>query len=339
VFALQDIAAGHLIWRSDDLAMHVVRREYRREVCAQCFSYDHGRDLKVRDNSVGFAFCTAECQDKWRQEIGETGVQAWTAVAKLVKGRGKEDDEMVDMDLPRPTQEEIIAAWDSIEVQAALIRVARMAESPQPTGVANESNMTERNDRVQITKQHRKAIQKALQQRISPDEMSFCVSGLIWHHNRPHEWVKVLALADDKTPYTSADDLDAFTRTYLQLLALLPLPLLPLLTPETLMLFSSRDSHNAFGIRSLEDEGSEFFGYGCWPAASYFNHSCGPNLRKTREGRVWLFRADKPIVKGEELNITYLSGEERVLSKEKRMEILKRSWAFDCGCQRCRVVS
>jgi hypothetical protein len=319
--------------------MHVVRREYRREVCAQCFSYDHGRDLKVRDNSVGFAFCTAECQDKWRQEIGETGVQAWTAVAKLVKGRGKEDDEMVDMDLPRPTQEEIIAAWDSVEAQAALIRVARMAESPQPTGVANESNMTERNDRVQITKQHRKAIQKALQQRISPDEMSFCVSGLIWHHNCPHEWVKVLALADDKTPYTSADDLDAFTRTYLQLLALLPLPLLPLLTPETLMLFSSRDSHNAFGIRSLEDEGSEFFGYGCWPAASYFNHSCGPNLRKTREGRVWLFRADKPIVKGEELNITYLSGEERVLSTEKRMEILKRSWAFDCGCQRCRAVS
>jgi hypothetical protein len=165
--------------------------------------------------------------------------------------------------------------------------------------------------------------------------MSFCISGILWRYRQPQDWEKVVALADDNTPYHNSDDLEAFTRTYLHLLAILPLPLLEFTTAETLFLLSSRDSHNSFGIRSLEDDGSEFFGYGCWPAASYFNHSCGPNIVKQRNGRIWEFRADRDIGSGEELCITYLSGEERKLSREKRMLTLKRNWGFDCGCERC----
>jgi SET and MYND domain-containing protein len=191
---------------------------------------------------------------------------------------------------------------------------------------------------MQPTKQHRKAVSNALQQKISPDVMSFIVSGILWRYIASSDWEKVLALAEDQTPYHSTDDLTAFTRSYLHLLAILPLPLLPFCTPETIILLSSRDSHNSFGIRSLEDDGSEFFGYGCWPAASYFNHSCGPNVEKSREGRVWYFRAGGAIGQGEELNITYLSGEERRLSRGKRMEILKRNWGFECGCRRCEGV-
>jgi SET and MYND domain-containing protein len=165
--------------------------------------------------------------------------------------------------------------------------------------------------------------------------MSFCVAGLLLAHTCPSAWADVLALAEDRTPYHSADDLDAFTRTYLQLLAILPLPLLPLTTAANLFILSSRDSHNSFGIRSLEDEGSEFFGYGCWPAASYFNHSCGPNVEKRRVARVWEFRAGRDIACGEELCITYLSGEERKLSRGKRIARLSRTWGFECACERC----
>lgn len=260
-------------------------------------------------------------------------MQAWTAVEKLVKGRTKEDDEMVETDLPRPTTEDIKKAWEGVAAQAALIQTAREVEQVQFQQPADGE--IHRNEAVQITKQHRKAIQKALQQRISPDVMSFCVSGIVWRYNNPQDWGRVLALADDQTPYHSADDLQAFVRSYLHLLAILPLSLLPLVTPDMLFLFSSRDSHNSFGIRSLEDDGSEFFGYGCWPAASYFNHSCQPNIEKNREGRVWIFRAGTDIAKGKELNITYLSGEERKLSRSKRMMTLKRNWGFDCSCIRC----
>ncbi|KAH7347062.1 hypothetical protein BKA66DRAFT_310310 [Pyrenochaeta sp. MPI-SDFR-AT-0127] len=325
VFAAQDIPKDTLIWQSTDLTLSVLLREYRREVCGQCFGYDYGRDLDIRDKTVGFAFCNKDCQDKWREEHGEVGIEAWAAVEKLVKGRSKEDSEMVDVDLPRPKKKEITQAWEAVAAQAALIRVAR--EGSVGGDVA-----------VQITKQHKKALQKALLQQISPDVMSFCVSGIVWRHHNPQEWDKVLALARDSTPYHSTDDLHAFTRTYLHLLAILPLPLLPIVTSEMLFVLSSRDSHNSFGIRSLEDDGSEFFGYGCWPAASYFNHSCGPNIEKRREGRVWQFKAGKDIEDGEELCITYLSGEERKLSRGKRMLTLKGNWGFDCGCDRCEPV-
>ncbi|KAJ4991242.1 putative protein lysine methyltransferase [Stagonosporopsis vannaccii] len=334
VFARQDIPEGTVLWRSDDLTMSVLLREYRREVCGQCFSYDYGRDLPIRDQSVGFAFCSEECCAEWKHWNGRVGVQAWSAVEALVKKRSKEDDEMVEEGLPRPNSQEIRRAWESVETQANLIRALREAEGLESDQVVELGN----DKALKITKQHRKAVSKALQQKISPDVMAFIVSGIVWRHNKPDEWGKVLALADDNTPYHSTDDLEAFIRSYLQLTAVLPLQLLPLVTVETIFILSSRDSHNSFGIRSLEDDGSEFFGYGCWPAASYFNHSCGPNIEKRREGRVWHFRAGSDIEYGEELNITYLSGEERKLSRGKRMQTLRKNWGFDCACKRCEVL-
>lgn len=285
---------------------------------------------------MGFAFCSKACQEEWKSRTGEVGVGAWTAVETLVRKRSKEDDEMVEEGLPRPNSKAITKAWEDVEAQASLIRTMREAE-PTATSPQNP-DATKGTEPVQITKQHRKALSKALQQRISPDVMAFMVSGIIWHHNNPQDWPKVLALADDRTPYHSADDLAAFVRSYLHLLAILPLPLLSSLTPETVFLLSSRDSHNSFGIRSLEDDGSEFFGYGCWPAASYFNHSCGPNIEKKRAGRVWEFRAGSDIENGEELNITYLSGEERKMSRGKRREVLKKNWGFECACARCEAI-
>jgi hypothetical protein len=329
VFATQDVPEDTVVCKSGDLTLSVLLREYRREVCGRCFRYEHGRDLDIRDKTVGFAFCSKACQDKWREENSEIGVQAWTAVEALIRKRCKEDSDMADTDLPRPKSKDIKQAWESVAAQAALIQIAREGEQTQDAGEEHA---------VQVTKQHKKALSKALQAQITPDVMSFCVSGVVWRYLHPEQWERVLALAPDKTPYHSFDDLHAFTRAYLHLLAILPLPLLPLVTADSIITLSSRDSHNSFGIRSLEDGGSEFFGYGCWPAASYFNHSCGPNLEKKREGRTWYFRAGRDIQKGEELCITYLSGEERSLSRGHRTLRLKKTWGFDCMCERCEVL-
>ncbi|GKT41620.1 putative protein phosphatase [Colletotrichum spaethianum] len=337
VFATKDIVANTLLWRSDDLTVSSLLQEYRREVCGQCFGYNYGRDLGIQDHTVGFAFCSSECQKAWQKENGEVGVQAWAEVKKLVKKKNREDNEMVDIDLPRPTPEEITQAWENTKAQADLILTFRMAEvvgDARDTGGLQTSALNG-NGGESITKRHRKAVQKALQQPVRADVMGFCVSGIIAQYENPQKWKHLLSLAVDSTPYSSADDLHAFTRTYLHLLAILPLPLLPFTTPELLLLLSSRDSHNAFGIRSLEDEGSELFGYGCWPAASYFNHSCGPNVEKRREGRAWEFRAARDVRKGEQLCITYLGGEEKKMSRDERMLTLRRNWGFECACKRC----
>ena len=262
-------------------------------------------------------------------------METWTAVEKLVKGRSKEDADMVEVGLPRPKPKEIRIAWEGVADQAALIRIARGRAHNET--IAN--NNTGDEEVIKPTKQHRKAVQKALMQPIAPDVMTFCVSGLLWKYNSPQHWERIVVLANDNTPYHSYDDLRAFTRTYLHMLAICPLPLLPHITPDNLYMLSTRDSHNSFGIRSLEDDGSEFFGYGCWPSASYFNHSCGPNIEKERIGRVWHFRAGRDIEKGSELCITYLSGEERKLSRGKRMKTLKTNWGFECNYERCEEIT
>ncbi|KAL5456212.1 hypothetical protein PMIN06_004012 [Paraphaeosphaeria minitans] len=333
IFATQDIPADTLVFLGDDLTVDVILREYRREVCGECFGYDRGRNLSVRDSAVGFAFCSEECRVQFRDRIGELGVETWTAVEKLVRCRTKEDADMVDVGLPRPKTNEIRNAWEGTADQAALIRIAR--SSVPFSDISSEDNGE--NGTVKPTKQHRKAVQKALMQPISPDILTFCINGVLWKYNNPAMWNHVLALAKDDTPYHNYDDLRAFTRSYLHMLAVCPFPLLEHVTPETFFLLSSRDSHNSFGIRSLEDDGSEFFGYGCWPSASYFNHSCAPNVEKKRVGRVWQFRTGTEIKVGEELCITYLSGEERKLSRNKRMKILKGNWGFECGCERCEA--
>ncbi|KAF2996272.1 hypothetical protein E8E13_004811 [Curvularia kusanoi] len=342
VFARTHIPKTTLLHRATDLSVTVILREYRREVCGHCFFYNRGLNLPIRVAATGYAFCSRECQGAWEDGVGATGVAAWEAVEKLVKGRSREDSEGVELDsLVRPGVEEVEGAWRGVESSAVLIRGARGVEEQQQAsheglGPLGDEEVGGKGP-VKPTKPQRRAVAAALQARISPDVMAFLVSGLVWRHAASsEEWDALVALADDATPYHSADDLSAFTRSYLHLLAILPLPLLPLCTPETLFLLSSRDSHNSFGIRSLDDEGSEFFGYGCWPSASYFNHSCGPNVEKVRNGRVWEFRAGRDVEEGEELSITYLSGEERRLGREKRMHTLRRNWGFDCACHRCR---
>ncbi|KAF2494243.1 hypothetical protein BU16DRAFT_540733 [Lophium mytilinum] len=308
VFATRRIEANTLLSTANDLSINVLLRDYRKEVCAQCFFYDRGTTLPLRNSSTNLVFCSPSCQQEWLAQAGDIGVQAWTAAEKLSKGKSGEqrdgDYDMVDPHLPRPTTQDIAAAWESASSLATQIRLARAGTSPKST---------------------RKALAAALREAVVPDVLAFCVSAILVAYQSPERWRGILDLVPDERPYHSFVDLAAFTRSYLQLLAVLPDKLLPLTTPETLITASSRDSHNSFGIRSLEDEGSEFFGYGCWGSASFFNHSCGPNVRKERVGREWRFLVDRMVEEGEELCISYLSGEERTMGSVGRRERLRGS--------------
>ncbi|RMZ79560.1 hypothetical protein DV737_g3408, partial [Chaetothyriales sp. CBS 132003] len=102
----------------------------------------------------------------------------------------------------------------------------------------------------------------------------------------------------------------------------------------------SRASHNAFSIRPTNDgeQSGEFLGYGVWPEASFFNHSCRPNVRKARKGRQWSFWVDEEqgvVEAGQELCITYLGGDEKELSVKERRQRLQVEWDFRCCCLRC----
>ncbi|EGO01216.1 hypothetical protein SERLA73DRAFT_179334 [Serpula lacrymans var. lacrymans S7.3] len=139
-------------------------------------------------------------------------------------------------------------------------------------------------------------------------------------------------------------------------------------TSEMVRAVLARDPGNAFGIWELgqsvrsyldgvearderkEYEGStmdskEMLGWGIWPEASYFNHSCNPNVVKKRIARNLVFITTSVVQEGDELCIAYVDCDEiqtteidEFAAGEKRRELLRKWWFFGCACSRCSFV-
>lgn len=77
-------------------------------------------------------------------------------------------------------------------------------------------------------------------------------------------------------------------------------------------------------------------GWAIYPTASYFNHSCRPNINKRRIGSAWEFTTAESLPEGEQCCISYLGGDEKELTVTERRQRLKEAWGFTCMCQRCQ---
>jgi SET domain-containing protein len=105
------------------------------------------------------------------------------------------------------------------------------------------------------------------------------------------------------------------------------------LVKSTAYPFLSRHLSNSFGIWELPiTSESENLGSAMYPSASYFNHSCSPNVMKVRLGREIQFVTSREVHSGEELCISYGHTERAV---EERRQVLQDCWGFDCNCNRC----
>lgn len=331
------------------------------------------------------------------------GVKSWEIVESLVKQKGStngaQDVTMHEAGSARPSELDIVAAWADVEELGKAIREARAAEARGG----------------HLNKKQRKGPQQALENKsriCDPDALSFLLTGVLLrartelsspqplsqaaalsnsiNHARytngtaasastigfsAFSWTQLLTLASTSTPYPTRHNLHSHTSAYLILLALLPHALLPFVTASTLRAIPTHETRNSFGIRSLDDSGSEFLGYGVWPDASLFNHSCAPNVGKARghprsisclrrgssragpyhgeysdesqtrlrvgeddereDGRTWTFWTSRDVAAGEELCISYLGGEEEELDVQERRKRLRDTWGFECNCVNC----
>jgi SET domain len=333
VFATRAIQKDSFLLRSDFIALAVLSREYRREVCAFCYQYERGRNLKSRIQNVNFAFCSLECENNWKEQSSSLSIKAWESTEDFIKSRlsksqpsGFDSSEHCDLNansMRHPNVEEINEVWESVESTAHFIREARAGSQAKP---------------------HQRALKSAKTLIPVSDILYWLLTGIIAHYSysnvdgndaSAHSWKALMALTADQSPYQSSFQLRQHAFSYLQLLAILPEGLLPSVTAQVCREMVARDVHNSFGIRSLEDEGAEFFGWGVWPEASYFNHSCSPNVAKCRAGRQWQFWASRDIIAGEQLFISYLGGDEKDMSYDERKQRLNETWGFDCLCPRC----
>lgn len=347
VFAKHDLPHGQVILTTSGLLSpisHLIWRPYKREVCATCFKYDRGRDWKIRHIAAGVSFCSLGCESEWSarntgdlllaQEVVEASIkkQAKRNATKKPNAANGLDKSNVDADQHKTIQQHgVDLLWKKAETQAAQIREARLA------GKAS------------------KIVRKASEISTDPDILAYVLSGVLTAYetgvghrsdnvaNSDTHLPMLFALSPDNGLFLSSPQVvDAYTAAYVTLTAILPVMLLPYATISLTQALADRASHNAFSIRPFASldaatTDDEYLGWGVWPQASFFNHSCRPNVRKERIGRSWRFIIDavEGVQKGEELRITYLGGDERDLNLEDRRSRLRAEWGFECMCQLC----
>ncbi len=90
---------------------------------------------------------------------------------------------------------------------------------------------------------------------------------------------------------------------------------------------------NAFGLYRPQDD--KQYAIGMYPNASYFNHSCLPNLvRRMDLGKAACFYALRDVAAGEALTISYCDDCSTPNAQTRRQNLLE-AYRFWCGCELC----
>ncbi|KIK29449.1 hypothetical protein PISMIDRAFT_89322 [Pisolithus microcarpus 441] len=306
LFAARDIPPGTRVHSSSNPFAHVIYKDYRREVCAQCFAYaaSDSTPLKVAQSRVWSI--------KWKPE-GCQASTAWFCSEDCKEAWGKDE--------AGPLQMQMDATLT--KAQVASRRKGRKS-----------TNISSFNSAAEITQD---AIDQAWR---NVDELrpSSNTEGVV--DSDPHRnytsWSHFLRLQNNELANVRERQhiLSAHLRIYAFLCNALPKYLLPYI-PTTVREVLARDTGNAFGIWD-GDRRDEMLGWGVWTSASYFNHSCSPNIRKTRQGRTLHFETSRAVSAGEELCISYVDTDQLVGQRQKDLE---SSWFFRCGCSRCKLES
>ncbi|KAL6246684.1 Histone-lysine N-methyltransferase set-6 [Rhinocladiella similis] len=320
VFALTDIPSETVLLETSLMAANTIYKPYTKEVCAQCFAYNRGIVWKIRDNARNVVFCSDSCQELWTATTPPAALVAREEIQRFLQRKQKLWNPEIE-DFNKPSVEEIDKAWAAAEEKANLIRTALSSTIP--------------------TKAQTKAIRQAQSLHPDPDTLWFLLDAVTQSFRQGGILDLTADLAADPQPYINTEDLGFHVDAYLAMVAIVPGNVAGHVQHSLLRTIQSRTTHNSFGLRSLDEgadtgtAGSECFGFGVWPEASYWNHSCEPNLRKQRTGRTWTFSTNRPVKAGEELCISYLGGDERDMTTAERREKLQRIWGFECACVKC----
>ncbi|KAG2347246.1 SET domain-containing protein [Suillus weaverae] len=335
LFAIQPIARGTVIFACEVPFAHVIYKDYRREVCAQCFAYAASTSRNIgnprtwsirscRTTAETVWFCTDECKVIW--ESGVIGPLIADVNALLGKGkiatRTKSARDGYDPILPNGppaqiTQDRIDQAWADVEDL-----VSSRARLSLYCSTMNLGDME-----LEISR----LVASAIVQRYVFDHrlVNIAVSSII---PTSDPWAEVLDLQSSELSNVSLRPyiLAAHLRVYAFLCHWLPKHLRMYVPTSRNIL--ARDTGNAFGIWD-GDSRDEMLGWGLWVGASYFNHSCCPNVEKTRVGRAMHLTTSRSVEIGEELCISYIDTNQTITQRKQDLE---NSWFFKCQCQRCQ---
>lgn len=327
-FARGNIPAGTVVLDSNGPDILVLNEAKVDRICAWCLKYNAYEPWTLSINECpDLNFCRETCKIRWYGEYGSDGLEAYTAVKKFLQKRRNEHAVVEETELkpgdikkvgtPRlrfmfDTKSRYPKTWQEVEEQVMRILAYRKGLSP-----------------------HSDVRKKAKNQLvIDPECMMLILDGLLCRSTS--KWLKIDTLKANE-PWRDAYTLAGATRAYLHLNCVLPLELLEKghLTRRLVERILAVDAANSFGVN--QPSADKIIARGIWADASFFNHSCSPNLSRCRYGRRRVFKAKRDISEGEELCIAYLKAlDPRSSDVSKRRMTLLGTLGFVCQCTSCK---
>lgn len=340
-FSNRDLKAGEIVLKADYVMGTSISYEFRKEVCHYCFLYNRGERMKTKlkmqnlpENNderfslnkknfdgAGLWFCSELCLENYVRipNILELIncyqlLQSWFKI--MTKSKKTKSEAKTEENLNNNTIDEKIIeqAWHDVRV-----------------------NWIPMVDKTKPTKRSRYLT------RISEEEYACCrfiaetIFKLKYLDPNTYAMKSFMGLQSNEIPKISRFPiLLPFQITVFKTLKiLLPENYRELLTISLFRHILGSEYANSFGI--WEDgesyDSRELLGYWMFPQASYFNHTCKPNITKSKSGRAMLFTLNRDVSEGDELNIDY--SDVLSLPVVQRRQFLNDNWFFLCQCESC----
>lgn len=335
-FARSDIAKGTVLHVSRKSVGSSVSRVFRKEVCTGCFAYYDGKTLKHRLRDKIY-FCSGECMDKFVKNdpkglLTSTLVRVETLFAQ---SRGEVDEDSIP-----ETEEDVSSIWADIEKWDSQFERLKPSKRANIRPVVNDDDYCELRYVISVlhTLHQVETTPKSLLDQLGrarleqiylkdmDETATMELESKLFHLLQSSEGQKV-----QRYPYLAV----SYANIYKFIRLVAPPEYLPHLSIQSVRDIIGRNLTNAFGIWSPvdhPDEEREYFGFGVYPSASFFNHSCRPNVSKARHGEMYEYVASEDIAQGTELCISYgIRASDTVCQRRAALA----EWFFTCGCLRC----
>lgn len=314
--------------------------EFRKEVCHHCLKYDCGKQMKVkidwaeledanaelREHELmtkykgsGLWFCSDWCKKSFisQSNIIEL-ILLYERLLTCFQSNSNTGEEVESSTEYQPytasgLEQEIKSTWDNVE-HVWIPKIAKMKHARVI------------NDLPKIDEDHYSCVRFVM-------ECLFNLKNMDQTSRRCNTWKSLQSNELEKImrfPVLLEFQVKVFKWVYI-----LAQQYRYFLTTSVFRHILGSEYGNSFGIweTSESSESREFLGYMVHPEASYFNHSCIPNVLKKRVGRTLQFILQSDVKRGEELCIDYKGILH--LNANQRRAILKDNWFFECRCERC----
>lgn len=330
-FANQDLKAGTVVLECTSPISSTILRGFKKEVCSWCFHYENGSNLKFKVEGLShFYFCSQSCIEQFMKYdvdhvYQDSIVRAEEQYLRLLKNKKSKPEEAEGEKVLDINQETVDTVWDEVKQWEIMISkckpLKRLNKLPSEL---DENELMELKYAVgclfDMYKEGKNEENGEVDGQVDRFEL---LNREIFKQLQSDELLKL-----SKYPYL----LESYTRVYkfLKLTALEPLQ--KYLSTDSFRDLIGKNLSNAFGIWSEGSSDREFFGYSVYPTASFFNHSCAPNLMRQRVGNALHFTTRRDLTEGEEICISYgNASDEDLLTRQQELN----EWHFKCQCTKC----